>query len=66
LAAQHWVFPSDGVWRELCNSDAYDRLPNLNAVGNDGRVMAEGLGWDGMPASAAITLPVNRFIVSGR
>ena len=59
-------FPSGGEWRELFNSDAYDRFPNLNAVGNDGRVVAEGLGWDGMPASAAITLPANGFIVFGR
>ena len=59
-------FPSGGEWRELFNSDAYDRFPNSNAVGNGGRVMADGSGWDGMPASAAITLPANGFIVFGR
>lgn len=59
-------FPSDGVWRELFNSDVYDTFPNPNAVGNDGAVMADGLGWDGMPASASIALPANGFIVFGR
>jgi 1,4-alpha-glucan branching enzyme len=59
-------FPSGGEWRELFNSDAYDRFPNSNAVGNGGRVVADGSGWDGLPASAAITLPANGFIVFGR
>ena len=59
-------FPSGGEWRELFNSDVYDRFPNPNTVGNDGRVVAEGSGWDGMPASAAITLPANGFVVFGR
>ncbi len=60
-------FPSGGVWRELFNSDAYDGFPNQNATGNDGRVVAQdGFGWDGMPASAAITLPANGFIAFGR
>ena len=60
-------FPSGGVWRELFNSDVYDRFPNPNAVGNDGAVTADaGFGWDGMPASAAIALPANGFIVFGR
>jgi 1,4-alpha-glucan branching enzyme len=59
-------FPSNGVWRELFNSDVYDAFPNPNTVGNDGSVMADGLGWDNMPASASITLPANGFIVFGR
>jgi 1,4-alpha-glucan branching enzyme len=60
-------FPSGGAWRELFNSDVYDRFPNANAAGNDGAVTADaGLGWDGMPASAAVTLPANGFIVFGR
>jgi 1,4-alpha-glucan branching enzyme len=60
-------FPSGGVWRELFNSDVYDQLPNPNAVGNDGAVTAdEGLTWDSMPASAAVTLPANGFVVFGR
>jgi 1,4-alpha-glucan branching enzyme len=60
-------FPSGGVWRELFNSDVYDGFPNPGAVGNGGAVTAQGgFGWDGMPASAAITLPANGFIVFGR
>jgi 1,4-alpha-glucan branching enzyme len=60
-------FPSGGVWRELFNSDVYDGFPNANAAGNDGAVTADaGLGWDGMPASAAVTLPANGFVVFGR
>jgi 1,4-alpha-glucan branching enzyme len=59
-------FPSGGEWRELFNSDVYDGFPNRNAVGNGGRVTADNLGWDGMPASAAVTLPANGFIVFAR
>ncbi len=59
-------FPSAGAWRELFNSDAYDPFPNPDAVGNAGAVAADGLGWDGMPASAAITLPANGFVVFAR
>jgi 1,4-alpha-glucan branching enzyme len=60
-------FPSGGVWREVFNSDVYDDCPNPNAVGNDGQVTAQdGFSWDGMPASAAITLPANGFVVFAR
>jgi 1,4-alpha-glucan branching enzyme len=59
-------FPSGGEWRELFNSDVYDGFPNRNAVGNGGRVTADNLGWDGMPASAAVALPANGFIVFAR
>ncbi len=60
-------FPSGGIWRELFNSDVYDRFPNPNPAGNDGVVTADGgLPWDGMPASAAVTLPANGFILFGR
>jgi 1,4-alpha-glucan branching enzyme len=59
-------FPSAGVWREWFNSDVYDGYPNRNAIGNGGRVTADDLGWDGMPASAAIALPANGFVVFAR
>jgi 1,4-alpha-glucan branching enzyme len=60
-------FPSGGVWLELFNSDVYDGFPNPGAVGNDGAVTAHGgISWDGMPASAAVVLPANGFIVFGR
>jgi 1,4-alpha-glucan branching enzyme len=59
-------FPSGGRWRELFNSDAYDPFPNPDAIGNAGAVTADGPGWDGLPTSAAITLPANGFIVFAR
>jgi 1,4-alpha-glucan branching enzyme len=60
-------FPSGGLWRELFNSDFYDGFPNQLAVGNRGEVIAQdGLGWDGMPASATVTLPANGFVVFAR
>jgi 1,4-alpha-glucan branching enzyme len=60
-------FPSGGVWRELFNSDAYDGFVNPNTIGNAGAVAADGsLPWDGMPASAAIALPANGFVVFER
>ena len=59
-------FPGAGHWREVFNSDFYDTLPNPHTVGNGGGIEADGLGWDGMPASAAINLPANGFIVFTR
>ena len=60
-------FPAAGRWREVFNSDAYDGFPNPNSVGNLGEVSAEdGYGWDGMPASAAITVAANGFDVFAR
>ena len=56
-------FPSEGRWREVFNSDAYDGFPNAQAVGNGGDVIADAVTWDGMPASAALTLPANGFVV---
>ena len=57
-------FPSGGFWREAFNSDSYDGFPNPRAVGNGGGVAAEGgFTWDGMAASAALTLPANGFVV---
>jgi 1,4-alpha-glucan branching enzyme len=60
-------FPAAGRWREVFNSDAYDGFPNPDCVGNLGEAIAEdGYGWDGMPASAAITVPANGFVVFAR
>jgi 1,4-alpha-glucan branching enzyme len=60
-------FPGAGRWREIFNSDAYEDVGDRNPVGNDGGVNAEaGADWDGMPASAEITLPANGFIVFAR
>ena len=60
-------FPGGGGWREVFNSDAYDDVGNHAPVGNGGAVSAEeGFGWNGMPASAEITLPANGFIIFAR
>ena len=57
-------FPAGGPWREVFNSDFYDNLPNPQVAGNSGATWADdGAPWDGMPASAAITLPANGFVV---
>jgi hypothetical protein len=59
-------FPGGGRWREVFNSDFYDTFPNPHTVGNGGSIETDGLGWDGMPASAQINLPANGFIVFTR
>jgi 1,4-alpha-glucan branching enzyme len=60
-------FPSGGVWHEVFNSDAYEGFPNTQAVGNGGSVVADaGFGYDGLPASAALNLPANGFIIFAR
>jgi 1,4-alpha-glucan branching enzyme len=59
-------FPGAGQWREIFNSDYYDQMPNPNTAGNGGSVFADGQPWDGMPTSAAITIPANGFVVFSR
>lgn len=59
-------FPGAGHWREVFNSDFYDAFPNPHTIGNGGSIETDGLGWDSMPASAAINLPANGFIVFAR
>jgi 1,4-alpha-glucan branching enzyme len=59
-------FPGGGFWREIFNSDFYDQFPNTGTTGNHGGITAEEVLWDGMPASAEITLPANGFVVFGR
>jgi 1,4-alpha-glucan branching enzyme len=58
--------PFGGAWRELFNSDFYDRFPNGGVVGNGGWVEASGGPLDGFGASASMTLPANGVIVLGR
>jgi 1,4-alpha-glucan branching enzyme len=58
-------FPQAGRWRELFNSDYYESFPNPSPAGNGGGVEADGPAWDGMPASATVTIPANGFIVFG-
>jgi 1,4-alpha-glucan branching enzyme len=60
-------FPSGGVWHEVFNSDVYEGFPNAQAVGNGGSVVADArFGYDGLPASAAVNLPANGFIILSR
>jgi 1,4-alpha-glucan branching enzyme len=39
---------------------------NPNAQENPGSITADGPSWDGMPNSAAITLPANSILVFAR
>ncbi|MGH8056495.1 MAG: alpha amylase C-terminal domain-containing protein [Candidatus Entotheonellia bacterium] len=59
-------FPTAGGWREVFNSDYYEHFPNPAVTGNGGGILADGVGWDGMPASAEITIPANGFLVFAR
>ncbi|EDZ98847.1 alpha amylase catalytic region [Burkholderia sp. H160] len=60
-------FPSGGGWREVFNSDFYDTYPNPNVCGNYGMVSAQDtFQWNGMPASAVVTLPANGFVIFAR
>jgi 1,4-alpha-glucan branching enzyme len=59
-------FPSGGFWYEVFNSDAYDDFLNPQVQGNAGGVTADGPPWDGLPTSAAITLPANCLLVFAR
>lgn len=59
-------FPLAGPWREVFNSDVYDQWVNPNVSGNGGGIVADGPGWDGLPASAGITLPANSLLVFAR
>jgi len=64
----HYVigFPGGGHWKEVFNSNVYDRWVNPNAQGNSGGVDAAGPARDGMPASAGLTLPANSLLVFSR
>ncbi len=56
-------FPLAGAWREVFNSEAYDRYP---ATGNAGRADALGVPWDGLPASAEIVVPACSIMIFAR
>jgi 1,4-alpha-glucan branching enzyme len=59
-------FPGNGTWREIMNSDYYDDFPNPSVAGNGGNVHTEDVEWDGMPASAELTIPANGFVIFSR
>jgi 1,4-alpha-glucan branching enzyme len=59
-------FPAGGQWNEVFNSDVYDTWVNPVVQGNAGGVIADGPPWDGMPTSAAITLPAISILAFAR
>ncbi|HYA16516.1 MAG TPA: alpha amylase C-terminal domain-containing protein, partial [Bryobacteraceae bacterium] len=59
-------FPGPGTWREIFNSDLYDNFPNPIVAGNGGSIEAWGAPMHGLPASAAITIPANGFVIFAR
>jgi 1,4-alpha-glucan branching enzyme len=59
-------FPGPGRWLEVFNSDVYDNWVNPIAAGNGGAVTADGPPLHGLPASAAIVIPANGFVVFAR
>jgi 1,4-alpha-glucan branching enzyme len=59
-------FPASGRWREVFNSDVYERFVNQNAAGNGGGVVADGPLRHGLNHSAALTLPANAILVFAR
>jgi 1,4-alpha-glucan branching enzyme len=56
-------FPTRGRWREVFNSDIYDREVTVTA---DGSVHAGGPPLHGLPASATVTIPANGILVFAR
>ncbi len=54
-------FPQAGTWYEILNSQSSAYLGNN--VGNGGSVSTEPIPWDGMPYSAALTLPQMGLLV---
>jgi 1,4-alpha-glucan branching enzyme len=59
-------FPAGGYWREVFNSDVYERWVNPNAAGNGGGVQADGPPRHGLACSAALTIPANAILVFAR
>ena len=59
-------FPAGGFWREVFNSDAYERWVNPNVAGNNGGVLVAGRPMHGLNQSAALTLPANSILVFSR
>lgn len=56
-------FPIGGYWREVFNSDVYERWVNPGVAGNSGGVLANGPSRHGLAHSAALTLPANAILV---
>ena len=59
-------FPAGGYWREVFNSDVYERWVNPDLRGNGGGIHASGPARHGLAHSAALTLPANSLLVFAR
>lgn len=59
-------FPGGGHWREVFNSDIYERWVNPSPQGNGGGIDANGPGLHGLSHSAALTIPANSLLVFAR
>ena len=59
-------FPAPGFWREVFNSDIYERWVNPWPQGNGGGVDANGPPRHGLACSAALTIPANSLLVFAR
>jgi 1,4-alpha-glucan branching enzyme len=59
-------FPAGGRWREVFNSDVYERWVNPGVQGNGGGVVADGPAMHGLGQSASLTLPANALLVFAR
>jgi 1,4-alpha-glucan branching enzyme len=58
--------PWPGTWREVFNSDYFDRFPNPNVAGNGGSVDASGGAQDGFGCSTSLVLPANGLLILAR
>lgn len=59
-------FPLEGRWIEAFNSDVFENWVNPHVAGNGGAIHAWGDNFDGLPASARITIPANSVLVFTR
>jgi len=58
--------PGGGWWREVFNSDAYEKWVNPDVTGNGGGVSADADARHGFGHSAAFVLPANSILVFAR
>jgi 1,4-alpha-glucan branching enzyme len=59
-------FPGGGVWREVFNSDVYERWVNPDVAGNGGAVEAGLEPLHGLTHSVPLVLPANSLLVFAR
>ncbi|OYP38035.1 alpha-amylase family glycosyl hydrolase [Rhodopirellula sp. MGV] len=59
-------FPLSGHWFESFNSDVFDNWVNPNTVGNGGHIDANAGPFDGLQASARLSIPANSVLVFTR